>query len=115
MGNLMRLDKDKCNVLNLQQAMFSINSLGDEGIEISSTEKDLGALVDEKLPMSWHVHSSQHCPWLHPKQCGQQVKGGDSVPLLHCHETPPGALHPALGSPAQKGRGPVRMGPEEGD
>lgn len=34
------------------------------------------------------------------KQCGQQVKGGDSVPLLHPGETPPGVGHPPLGSPA---------------
>ncbi|KAJ7404238.1 Nephrocystin-3 [Pitangus sulphuratus] len=49
---------------------------------------------------------------LHQKQCGQQVKGGDSAPLLHSGETPPGVLCPALGSPVQGGHGPVGASPE---
>ena len=42
---------------------------------------------------------SQLYPGLHKKQHGQQVEGGDSPPLLHSRETPPGALCPALGPP----------------
>jgi len=38
----------------------------------------------------------------------QQVKGGDSAPLLRS-----GVLRPALESPAQERHGPVGEGPEE--
>ena len=31
---------------------------------------------------------SQVYPGLHPEQCGQQVQGGDSAPLLRSGETP---------------------------
>ena len=52
-------------------------------------------------------------PGLHKKQCGQQIKGGDSAPVLHSGETSPGVLHPALETSAQEGHGPVGAGPEE--
>jgi len=35
---------------------------------------------------------SQPYPRLHQKKCGQQVKGGDSAPLLCIGETLPGVL-----------------------
>jgi len=57
---------------------------------------------------------SQPYPGLHQKQRGQWVKGGDSAHLLHSGETPPGALHPALQTPAQERHGAVGLGPEEG-
>ena len=47
----------------------------------------------------------QPYPGLHQKQGGQQVKGGDSAPLLRSGETPPGVLRPALEPSAQKGHG----------
>lgn len=53
-------------------------------------------------------------PGLHQKQCDQQVKGGDSPPLIPSHETPPGLWHPALGSSSQEGHGPVRIGSRGG-
>jgi len=55
----------------------------------------------------------QLCPGLHPQQRGQQVKGGDSAPLLCCSETPPGVLCPALDPSAQDRHGPVGARPEE--
>ena len=47
-------------------------------------------------PMCARSPEGQSYPGLHQEQCGQQVKGGDSVPLLHSGEVPPGVLHPAL-------------------
>ena len=41
-----------------------------------------------------HSPESQMCPGLHQKKCGQQVKRGNTAPLLCPGETLPGVLYP---------------------
>jgi len=63
--------------------------------------------------MCAHSPEGQPYPGLHPKQGGQQVKGGDSAPLLHSGEIPNEVLHPALEPTVQDRHGAVGAGPEE--
>ncbi|GAB0175845.1 mitochondrial enolase superfamily member 1 [Grus japonensis] len=88
----LKFSKAKCKVLHMGQGNPKHSyRLGGEWIESSPEEKDMGVLLDEKL--------NQLYPGLHQKKRDQQVKGGDSPPLLHSCETPPGVLRPALGPP----------------
>ncbi|GAB0189937.1 mitochondrial enolase superfamily member 1 [Grus japonensis] len=117
--NHMKFNKAKCKVLHVGRRNPKHNyRLGEEWIESSPKEKDLGVLIDEKLNMSWQCCAcspeSQPCPGLHQKKCGQQVEGGDPAPLLGSGETPPGVLRPALGAPVQERHGAVGASPEEG-
>jgi len=65
--------------------------------------------------MCTHSPEGQLYPGLHQEKRGQQVEGGDSAPLLHSGETPPGVLCPALEPSAQEGHGAVGAASEEGN
>jgi len=114
----MNINKAKCKVLHLGESNPQQQyRLDDEWIE-SSPAEDLGILADEKLGMSCQcsLPAQKACYTLGciKRKRGQQVKGGDFVPLLHSDETPPGVLCPALKLSAQERHGPVGAGPEEG-
>jgi len=51
--NLIRFNKNKCRVLHLgRNNQMHQYRLGDDMLEMSSVEKDLGALVDNRLAVS---------------------------------------------------------------
>ncbi|GAB0199616.1 mitochondrial enolase superfamily member 1 [Grus japonensis] len=93
-ANCVRLNKAKCKVLHMGQHNPKHNyRLGREWIESSPEEKDLGVLGDEKLNMTWQcvlaAQKANHVlACITQKQRDQQVKRGDSAPLLCSAETP---------------------------
>lgn len=82
--------------MNFNKAKCIASILRDACIESSPAERDLEFLMDEKVGMT------QPCALTAQKAngilgcilvaCGQQDKGGHSVPLPHSHDTPPGVL-----------------------
>ena len=64
--------------------------------------------------MGPHSPESQLYPGLHPKKCGQQVKGGDPAPLFCTGEASPGVLHPNGESSVEERHGLIGTHPEEG-
>jgi len=94
--NLMRLNNAKCKVLHLGWGNLCYQYwLGDEGIESSPAEKDLGVLVDEKLD------TSQQCPLTaqkanHTLGCIKSSVGSRSREGILPHSNDPRAGTPLL-------------------
>jgi len=77
---------------------------------------ELSLGVDEELTESlWvRIKGRARTDDMHQERSGQQVEGGDSVPLLCSGDTPPGVLYPALEPSAQERHALAGAGPEEG-
>ena len=104
--NRVNFNKVKCKVLHVRRGIPNTGTdwvESGEWLESSPEEKDLVVLVDEKLNMSRQcvlaAHKANRILGLHQEKRGQQVKGGDSAPLLRSHQTPLGVLRPALEPP----------------
>jgi len=105
--NLMRFKKTKAKIPHLARGNSQYQyRLGNEWIESSSAEGDLGILVNKKighLPAMCTCRPCQLYLGPHEKKCGQQIKGADSLSLCSTLvRLPCGVLHPALGLPTTR-------------
>jgi len=74
-----------------------------KGHWLHSAEKGASRLGEEKLTMSQQCAlGAKKANGVHQEECGQQVEGGSSAPLLCPGEAPSAELCPVLGSPVQE-------------
>jgi len=114
----MRFSKAKCKDLHVGQGnpLYQYR-LGDEVIESSPAEKDLGILVDEKRDMTWQcalIAQKANCILGCIKSSVASKSREVIATVLRSGETSPGVLHLALEPSAQEGQGATGACPEEG-
>ncbi|KAJ7419508.1 hypothetical protein BTVI_25067 [Pitangus sulphuratus] len=99
----MKFNETKCKVLGQGNPWYQ-HRLGDEKIERSSAEKDLGVLVDERLDMSQHralaAQKANHILCCIKSRVASRSREV-ILPLCSVMVRPPGVLHPALQSSTQ--------------
>jgi len=93
----MRFNEAKCKVLHLGignlRYVYKLGELGQELLESSPAEKDLGVLVDEKLDTSQQCALTAYkvnCILATSKQRWTSGQGDDCLSLLCLHETSAG-------------------------
>ena len=114
----MRLNEAKCRVLLGRGGPRYLDKLGEEALESSRVERDLGVLVDEKLDVS------QQCALRARKaDCvlgcirkGVASRERDVIVPLYSALVRPHLEYcvQAWGPPVQEGSGALGAGPEEG-
>jgi len=115
--NLMRFNKAKCEVLHLGRGNPRYQyRVGDERIESSPAERDLGVLTDERLHMSRQCAlAAQRASCVLGCIKRRVASRSREVILPLCSgETSPRVLHSALEPSAQEGHGTDGAGPKEG-
>jgi len=103
--NLMRFNTAKCKVPHMGWGNRCYQyRLGDEGIESSPAEKDLGVLLDEKLDMIQQcaliAQKANHILGCIKRSVARRSR--EMILPLCCGETPAAVLRPALEPSAQE-------------
>ena len=116
-ANLAKFNKAKRKVPHMGQGNLKHKyRLGDEWIESSTAEKDLGVSVDGRLNMSQQseLAAQKDNRILGCIKISVASRSREGIlPLYSALVRPPCSAGPALGPPTSEGHRPARAGPEE--